>query len=343
MVIQPSDEELAPSLPINPGYGIGIIGCGEIVNIAHLVAYKAANLNVVACYDINESAAKTTAEKFDIPHVCSSLDELLSDERVQIVDIAIHVEGRLDTMKKAAQANKHMLVQKPLAHNYNEAEEMVKCAEENKVKMQVNQQARWAGTHVLMKRWLEMGAIGSPNTIHLHVRGWQDDPKTWYVKQKNFTILDHGIHYFDLLRFFAQSEHANIQAIQKFIPGQVAIAPTVYACFVEFENDMTAFHSFHNKVETENPWELSLIIDGDEGMLSCDFKKVTLERKDGATMSHEPLSKWFPDAFLGPMSDLMDAIEENREPACSGRENLETLKLILDAVESAERNSYIRA
>lgn len=341
MVIQPSDEELAPSLPINPGYGIGIIGCGEIVNIAHLVAYKAANLNVVACYDINQSAAKATAEKFDIPHVCSSLDELLSDERVQIVDIAIHVEGRLGTIKKAAQANKHMLVQKPLAHNYNEAKEMVECAEENNVKMQVNQQARWAGTHVLMKKWLEMGAIGNPNTIHLHVRGWQDDPKTWYVRQENFTILDHGIHYFDLLRFFARSEHTSVQAIQKSIPGQAAIAPTVYACFVEFENDMTAFHSFHNKVETENPWELSLIIDGNEGMLSCDFKKVKLERKDGVTMSHEPLSKWFPDAFLGPMSDLMDAIEENREPACSGRENLKTLKLVLDAAESAGRKVYV--
>jgi len=39
-------------LPPKSDYGIGIVGCGGIVNYAHLPAYRANGLNVVACFDV---------------------------------------------------------------------------------------------------------------------------------------------------------------------------------------------------------------------------------------------------------------------------------------------------
>jgi hypothetical protein len=46
-----------PRIPEKTDYGIGIVGCGGIVNYAHLPAYKAHKLNIVACYDINADSA----------------------------------------------------------------------------------------------------------------------------------------------------------------------------------------------------------------------------------------------------------------------------------------------
>src|SRR5262245_46135264 len=103
------------ALPPKHDYGIGIVGCGGIVNYAHLPAYKANGLNVVACYDINRDSAEQTARAHGIPHVARSLAELLADERVEIIDIALPPQHQPSTVEQVAAAGKHMLCQKPLA------------------------------------------------------------------------------------------------------------------------------------------------------------------------------------------------------------------------------------
>lgn len=335
------DTELRPKHPSDKSIGIALLGCGEIVNIAHLPAYKEAGLNVIACFDLDQEAAAKTAEKFGIPNVCASLDEMLAREDVQIIDIAIHMAGRKEAFELCAKAGKNVLLQKPVAHSYFDAQEYVRMADENKIAYAVNQQARWAGTHLLIKKWIEDGAIGEAEFIRFDMSGWQDDPATWYVKCPDFTLVDHGIHYFDLLRFFAGSEALRVQAIQRRSKDQVNIAPTMYAAIVDFENGVIASHTFNNKVETQEPWKLSIGVDGDEGSIESDFNTVRLKRKDGTQIEQTPTSKWFPDAFLGPMSDLMDAVTEQREPSISGKSNLGTMKLLMGALQSAERGKTV--
>ena len=63
------DLDYKPHLPPKIDYGIGIVGCGGIVNYAALPTYRKHKLNVVACYDVRHEAAEKTAREFDIPHV----------------------------------------------------------------------------------------------------------------------------------------------------------------------------------------------------------------------------------------------------------------------------------
>ena len=79
-----------PRLPPKMDYGIGVVGCGGIMNDASLPAYTAHKLNVVGCYDLDRKTAESTARKFDIPMVYDNLSDLLSDPGVQIVEIAVH-------------------------------------------------------------------------------------------------------------------------------------------------------------------------------------------------------------------------------------------------------------
>ena len=59
-------------------YGIGIVGCGGIVQYAHMPAYRKANFNVVAAYDIKKETAVELARDFNIPRVHDSLEEILA-------------------------------------------------------------------------------------------------------------------------------------------------------------------------------------------------------------------------------------------------------------------------
>ena len=321
--------------------GIAILGCGEIANIAHLPAYRDMGLRVNACYDVSLDAARSTAEKFSIPCVCNTLDDVLSRDDVQIVDIAFHVNGRIDAVRKASAAGKHILIQKPVAHTVADAKEMADMARHAGVKLQVNQQARWVPVFVLAKKWLDMGAIGRLNFMRHEMRGWQDDPKTWYPRQPNMTLVDHGIHYFDLLRLYAGRDAKRVAAVHACVPGQHHISPVIYSAIIDFGYELTASHCFNNKVETKEPWSLNITLDGEEGSIFCDFETARLSRKDGTEIEVKPERKWFPDAFAGPMADLMDAITDNREPACSGASNLGTMKLVLGALQSAEEGRFV--
>src|SRR5919112_2116532 len=130
-------------LPVRRDWGIGIVGCGGIVNYAHLPAYRASGFRVIACYDRDLTAAERTAADHHIPRVAASLDDLLADDDVEIVDIAVTPEAQVSIAERAAAAGKHLLCQKPLAPDCPTAARLVATVHELGVKMAVNQQMRW--------------------------------------------------------------------------------------------------------------------------------------------------------------------------------------------------------
>ena len=99
-----------PAFPKGRRPGIGIVGCGQIVRNAHLPAYAQYGCDVVGIYDVRPAATKGLGQ-----HVFGSLDELLADQRVEIVDIATHPDVRGPLIRRAIESGKHVLAQKPLA------------------------------------------------------------------------------------------------------------------------------------------------------------------------------------------------------------------------------------
>ena len=94
------DLDYQPHLPPKTDYGIGIVGCGGIVNYAALPTYRKHNLNVVACYDVRTESAERTAQEFNIPKVYRALDALLDDKAVEIVEISVPPWVQLDIARR---------------------------------------------------------------------------------------------------------------------------------------------------------------------------------------------------------------------------------------------------
>ena len=79
-----------PKMPRKLDRGIAIVGAGGIVNYAHLPAYKKAGFRVVGITDRNREVAEKTAKQAGIPKVYASVEELLADGDVEIVDVAVY-------------------------------------------------------------------------------------------------------------------------------------------------------------------------------------------------------------------------------------------------------------
>ena len=90
-----------PILPQSMGHGIGIVGAGGIVNYAHLPAYKQAGFKVVGIADKNRVQAERTASDHGIPKVYASVEDLLDDSQVEIVDIAVYPSVQVEVIEQA--------------------------------------------------------------------------------------------------------------------------------------------------------------------------------------------------------------------------------------------------
>ena len=120
-----------------------------------------------------------------------------------IVDLAVRPEDRLAAVEQLAAAGKHILSQKPLAPTLAEAERIVEICEDAGITLMINQQARWAPYHTAMKVLIDRGCLGHLYSV-LHVHRQCQDSIHSHVAERplTLTIIDNGIHYVDLSRYF---------------------------------------------------------------------------------------------------------------------------------------------
>ncbi|MEO5886862.1 MAG: Gfo/Idh/MocA family oxidoreductase, partial [Anaerolineales bacterium] len=193
---------LERKLPPKIDYGIAFIGCGGIVNYGHIPAYKASDFNLIGGYDINREAAEKTVQAHGLKKVYGSLDELLFDPAVQIVDIAVVPAEQRKVVEKTIAAGKHLLCQKPFSIRYADAVEMTALAQQASLKMAVHQQFRWSSIIQGARAIMVAGWLGDILDVQVQVSihtPW--DMWSWIASQPRLEVLFHSIHYLDSLRF----------------------------------------------------------------------------------------------------------------------------------------------
>src|SRR5215471_13525715 len=135
-----------PRLPRRKDWRIGAIGAGFIMRDCHLVAYRQAGFNPVAIASRNPENAKAAANLRGMPTVHASVDDLLGDPQVEVLDIAVPPDVQPTIIRQAVQHTNHIrgiLAQKPLAMSYREAKESVELCAKAGIALAVNQNMRY--------------------------------------------------------------------------------------------------------------------------------------------------------------------------------------------------------
>jgi len=345
--------DYTPRVPPKHDYGIGLVGAGGIVNDAHLPAYRKAGFRVLAITDVNRAAAERTAARFEIPKVCESLDELLETPGIDIVDVAVPAAANPGIAARVFAAGKDALVQKPMAETAAEAAQMVEAARRHKRKLAVNHQMRWAPSVRAAKDLLRRGWFGEVVDYSIQIRiqtNW--DLWEWLKVHPYPELTYHTIHYLDTSRaWFGEPER--IYASLARYPGSACVGPTRSYLVLEYAGDLRgSILVNHHSVGTPDDFEARFVIEGTEGR--CEgliglLLNYPVGRSDVITVSHrkhlpngslrmELEGRWFPDAFIGPMGSLMQAIAEDSQPETSGQDVIGTMLLM----EAAKQSSVIK-
>jgi predicted dehydrogenase len=343
-----------PKLPRNLNRGIAIIGAGGIINYAHLPAYKKAGFRVVGITDRNRESAEKTAKDHAIPRVYASIDELLDDKDVEIVDVAIYPAGQLEIVEKVTAAKLHVLCQKPFADEFAKAVRSVELAEAAKVKIAVNQQMRWDAGIRCARILIDDGWLGTPTygTIQVHCNtDWSLWP--WIYQGKRVEVMFHSIHYIDSLRFLL-GDPASVFTSGSRGPAETTKAETKTLTVWDYNSGLQVLIDACHSTWQDDPYAI-FRLEGTEGVIKGTIglmynyptgRPDTLEfmskRNNGYWFSARLDSMWIPDAFVGPMASLMRAIEDGSEPETSGRDNLRTLQIVFAEYRSMAEKRAVR-
>lgn len=339
------EETTAPDLPYKPDGpeeyepNIALVGTGGISE-QHLTAYTNAGYSVVALCNRAKQKAVDRNEEFDLEaDIYTDYRSVLSRDDVDVVDLLPHPKERESMIEAALNAGKHALSQKPFTVDIDFGERMVELAKEQGVKLAINQNGRWAPHWSYMRQAIDEGLIGSPHGVHFNVdwdHNWIKD--TEHNELEHAILYDFAIHWFDILSCFMGDREPNrVFASYAESPSQEANSPMLGQALVEYDG---AQSSLYFDADTKLGPEDRTFVSGTEGTIKSEGpdleeQSVTLYTEDGyATPDLE--GAWFPDGFHGAMAELLSAIEEDREPSNSGRNNLRSLELCFAAVASAE-------
>lgn len=342
--------EYRPRFPADYRPGVGIVGFGGVVKGGHLPAYAKYGVQIAGVFDVSREAV-AEAEALGVGKVFESLEALLEDPAVEIVDVATWTSERPKIVAAAIRAGKHVLAQKPFAGELGTAAELVEQADERGVTLAVNQNGRWAPPWRLATLLIEDGAIGDVVAIDHHDDTEFRPPAGHpFDLDPHSIVFDYLVHWVDISRcWLASKEIVTVRARDYRPPHQPAAHQTPWGAWIEIECADGA-NALIRQVGCAPPSRRddrhggnAFRIYGSEGVITGNLDPFGtddhLELQRGSVVTtFGTEGKWWPDGFAGAMGELQSAVAEGREPYNSGRHVLRSLQLALAAVDSSEAN-----
>jgi predicted dehydrogenase len=129
-------------------------------------------------------------------------------------------------------------------------------------------------------------------------------------------------------------------------PGQAAVTPMAYTALCEYEPGADLFTTLHfnNIVRAKASHRYEWHLDGTLGSASATLTEVcfTSASSPGERQAVALAGRWYVDAFAAAMAVMLDAVVTGRPPATSGRDNCESLRVALAAIQAAETCQTVR-
>ena len=357
------DLDYLPRLPQDKSVGIGCIGSGFIMADCHLVAYRKAGFNPVAIVSDQPDQARKVAEQHQIANVYNNVDDLLQDETVKVVDIAVPPDVTLEMVRKTVKYAKHVrgiLCQKPMGTNYAQASEIVALCKKAQITLAVNQNMRYDQSIRACKCLLDRGYLGEPVLATIEMRAVLDWPD-WCTRLGFGVLRLMSIHHLDMFRYwFGDPElvFASVRSDPR-LEKRSQHKDGICLYILEWANGLRAcgWDDVWCGPVREGVSEDSYIhwrLEGTEGIAKGtigwpDYPAPTpstidfsTKKKPGYWFQPRRGKVWFPDAFVGTMAQLLCALEENHEPQISGQDNLKTMALVDACYRSVEEHRAVK-
>ncbi|NLY97867.1 MAG: Gfo/Idh/MocA family oxidoreductase [Clostridiaceae bacterium] len=189
----------------------GVIGAGGIADRRTIPGMMLAkNAELVAVMEVNKELAEKIRAKYNAKRAYDNVDDLLADEEVQAVYIASPVIYHKEQVIKAANAKKHILVEKPVAFSVEDGKELVELCKKNNVLIATGFMMRFHAYHQEMKKLVSEGKLGQIVSCRAQLTCWYPDiPGAWrqqFATSGGGAMMDMGVHCLDLIQYIVGSK-----------------------------------------------------------------------------------------------------------------------------------------
>lgn len=336
---------------------VAIIGCGW-AGVRHAQAYKQCNAQVRWAVDQDWARAEALQKSQAGTRATTDYQQALADPDVDAVDICLPHALHAPVAIAAAAAGKHILCEKPIAGSLEEADRMIKAAEQDGVLLMIAENVQFNPLFHKVRDLLQDGVIGQPALIQMTRAAYLTrsflENRRWFLDRHAAAggiMMSGGIHDVEtMLMLIGEVESVQaLQARQRFSEMQ---GDDTSIAMIRFHNGIvgTLVESFVMKsLATAAGSEVhTLRIDGDLGSLSVqDEQTIRLfsERADllvGGSLTQHEIYVPAADTFALEIEHFLTSIRTGREPITSGRSQRRALEIVLAAYRSMETGQPVQ-
>lgn len=326
--------------------GVGVIGAG-LMGKVHVDAYlKVPQARLVAIADIYEEKAKDFVKQYGFERRYTDYHEMAKNPEIDIVDVCLPTFLHAGAVLTAIEEGKHVLVEKPLAMNLEEADKIISAARRADVKLMCAHVERFNPVYAQAKKAVEEGKIGGPVVAMAWRRTRPPNWADWFldVKKSGGLTVDLCVHDADLLRWFFGAEAERVYAeagtlVFKGFNTEDNVLINVRFTggglgFIQGSWTLPETHYSPGLVDSK------LEVIGTEGMVYIDTGVQSLSICSKRGFNYYDVIR-FPDAYQAEVEHFVKCVSEDKRPLVTPEDAKRALEIVLSAKRSAELNEPV--
>lgn len=337
-------------------FGFGIVGCGMISRFHARAIADVRDARLIGCYNRTPDKARQLAEQTGSEWF-ERLDDLLSDSRIDVVIVATPSGAHMEPAVAAAEAGKHVIVEKPLEITLRRCDQIIQACHKHNVVCSTIFPSRFHESARLMKKAVDGGRFGRLTLGDAYVKWYR--PQSYYDSgawrgtwelDGGGALMNQAIHSVDLLAWLMGpvaevTAHCATLAHERIEVEDVVVATLRFAsgALGVMEATTAAYPGYLKRIELHGS-EGSAVLE-EEDLKVWDFARLRKsdqalrQRMQGRTQTGGGASD--PAAIghhghAAQLRDVLQAIKKGTPPLIDGPEGRRSVEIILAVYQSAQ-------
>jgi predicted dehydrogenase len=313
---------------------VASIGMGWWSDVLADAIARSGKLKIVACYSRSQDKRRKFAEKYDCRN-SESYEAILADPEIEAIVNTTPNDVHLPTTRAAAEAGKHVFLDKPIANTVSDGRAITECCRKAGIVLALGYQRRRESHFRWIKREIDGGGFGKLVNAEANIsrdRLGKIDLNSWRYQAAGMpggVMLQIGIHYTDVLEYLIGPIKAVSGRFERLVlPGD---NPDVASLVMEHENG--ALSTLNASYASASEYYLMNIY-GKEASAYYDMHGgLRILKRGSEHVSPVPCAK--NDTFVEELEEFASAVRGNGKPEMDGARATTSLAVVRAGILSA--------
>lgn len=329
---------------------MGLVGAGLQGKRRAQALKRSSETKLVVVADMDSEKAKFLADEMRC-QATNNWKKVIEREDVELLLVCTPPNLHASMSIAALNKGKHVLCEKPLARNPDEAKMMVDAAQENGMKLKSGFNLRHHPAVRQARKWVDEGVIGELMFLRCRygIGGREGYEKEWRANHETSgggQLMDQGMHVIDLSRWFL-GDFSEAVGFASTMFWNTSVEDNAFVLLSTKERQIASLHLSWTQWKNLFSFEIFgkegyVIVEGLGG--SYGVEKVMLGKRDFAKPFKEEIIEFRGEdvSWVEEWKEFVKAINENREPLGSGYDGWQAIKMAYAVYESARKGCVVK-